>query len=248
MQLPRGTFREIKKGQRLEDLLEELGRSRFSGICSISFDDIISTLVMKSGKCILATYAHMTGDAAYDEVGTIPDQEVDAALSTLDEAQIQLALEFNKAARIIKSAKTVSAHQKPAEPAAPIIHQTVEMVHAPAHGARVHTPAHATPGTIPRPVVNSSIPAAAPAAVQPDEPISARHRAGSAHEPVLAIPKESKKPNANGEEDKIQPETSSFEKDIDTFDTMDISNVTDKIRKDCKTMVKQLNLDHLMER
>jgi hypothetical protein len=248
MQLPRGTFREIKKGQRLGDLLEELGRSRFSGICSISFEDTISTLVMKSGKCILATYAHMTGDAAYDEVGTIPDQEVDAALSTLDEAQIQLALEFNKPARIIKSAKTIPTHQKPAEPAAPIIHPTVEKVHAPAHGARVHTPAHQTPGTISRPVVNSSIPAPAPEAVHPDEPISVRHRAAPSHEPALKIPKESKKPGPESDEDKIQPETSSFEKDIDTFDTMDISSVTDKIRNDCKTMVKQLNLDHLMER
>ena len=41
---------------------------------------------------------------------------------------------------------------------------------------------------------------------------------------------------------------SSFEKDIDTFDTMDLDNVTDKIRNDCKTMIKQLHLDHLMER
>jgi hypothetical protein len=29
---------------------------------------------------------------------------------------------------------------------------------------------------------------------------------------------------------------------------MDIDNVTDKIRTDCKTMIKQLHLDHLMER
>jgi hypothetical protein len=41
---------------------------------------------------------------------------------------------------------------------------------------------------------------------------------------------------------------SSFEKDIDTFDTMDLDNVTDKIRNDCKTMIKQLHLEHLMER
>jgi hypothetical protein len=41
---------------------------------------------------------------------------------------------------------------------------------------------------------------------------------------------------------------SSFENDIDTFDTMDLDNVTDKIRNDCKTMIKQLHLEHLMER
>ena len=43
-------------------------------------------------------------------------------------------------------------------------------------------------------------------------------------------------------------ETSSFEDDLDTFDSMDFDNVTDKIRTDCKTMIKQLHLDHLMER
>jgi len=29
---------------------------------------------------------------------------------------------------------------------------------------------------------------------------------------------------------------------------MDLENVTEKIRKDCKTMIKQLHLEHLMER
>jgi len=43
-------------------------------------------------------------------------------------------------------------------------------------------------------------------------------------------------------------ENTSFENDLDTFDTMDFDNVTDKIRTDCKTMIKQLHLDHLMER
>ena len=43
-------------------------------------------------------------------------------------------------------------------------------------------------------------------------------------------------------------DTTSFDADIDTFDTMDLENVTDKIRNDCKTMIKQLHLEHLMER
>jgi hypothetical protein len=42
-------------------------------------------------------------------------------------------------------------------------------------------------------------------------------------------------------------DSSSFDQDIDTFDTLDIDNVTDKIRKDCKTIIKQLDLEHLME-
>ena len=40
----------------------------------------------------------------------------------------------------------------------------------------------------------------------------------------------------------------SSDRDIDTLDIQDLENVTDKIRNDCKTMIKQLNLEHLMER
>ena len=43
-------------------------------------------------------------------------------------------------------------------------------------------------------------------------------------------------------------DSSCFERDIDTFDTLDLDDVTDKIRNDCKTMIKQLQLEHLMER
>ena len=35
---------------------------------------------------------------------------------------------------------------------------------------------------------------------------------------------------------------------METIDTMDLEKVTDKIRGDCKTMIKQLDLEHLMER
>ena len=53
---------------------------------------------------------------------------------------------------------------------------------------------------------------------------------------------------APAESEDASGQASTFEKDIDTFDTMDLDNVTDKIRNDCKTMIKQLHLEHLMER
>jgi hypothetical protein len=62
-----------------------------------------------------------------------------------------------------------------------------------------------------------------------------------------APPAEAKRAGTTAEE-KPDAGNSSFEKDIDTFDTMDLDNVTDKIRNDCKTMIKQLHLEHLMER
>jgi hypothetical protein len=57
-------------------------------------------------------------------------------------------------------------------------------------------------------------------------------------------------PRGTPDSDQPAPDqgATSFDSDIDTFDTMDLENVTDKIRNDCKTMIKQLHLEHLMER
>jgi hypothetical protein len=40
---------------------------------------------------------------------------------------------------------------------------------------------------------------------------------------------------------------SSFEKDIETFETMDVDTITNKIRGECKNLIKQLHLEHLTE-
>ena len=61
-------------------------------------------------------------------------------------------------------------------------------------------------------------------------------------------PHEDRKRDEEEELSERDRDTSSFEKDLDSFDAMDIDNVTDKIRTDCKTMIKQLHLDHLMDR
>ena len=42
-------------------------------------------------------------------------------------------------------------------------------------------------------------------------------------------------------------DSSSFEKDIETFETMDMDTITNKIRGECKTLIKQLHLEHLTE-
>ncbi|HSR05942.1 MAG TPA: hypothetical protein VLM42_02225, partial [Bryobacteraceae bacterium] len=77
-------------------LFEELQQTRFSGIGTLSFGKINGVIVFKSGKRILAEYNNKIGDAAWDELLKIVDETVDAALSTLDAAQIDLSLEFNK--------------------------------------------------------------------------------------------------------------------------------------------------------
>ena len=249
MQLPRGTFREIKKGVAIESLLRDLDGEKFSGIANISSQSLTGTLVFKAGKCILIKYLTSRGDAAWDELQTARNEEVDAALALLGDAQIELALEFNKQFKIQMQGThaTVRAPlrtqapsatrepprpvqaQKPAAPIAPLkspVKSAPARHHIPASQAAPHAPAQSLPPRLP--------PFTKPLTPIPPSPQVVRHEAGEKHE-------------AGEPPDKAR-DTSSFETDLDTFDSMDFDNVTDKIRTDCKTMIKQLHLDHLMER
>ena len=256
MQLPRGTFREIKKGETIDSILNELERSRFSGICSLSSGEGTGTLVYKGGKCILVKFHGKSGDAGWDELVRNRPGEIDAALSTLDDAQIQLSLEFNKACRLIKGGKNQDESRKTAPP----VH---EMVKKPA--PPVQSPTTPAPKTPQKPAAGSSLfhrpappatPSAPPAAAP--ESRTVRPASGSTSRPAMPAPPsipqsstppvEVKGPETDDAGSDSQAQGSSFDKDIDTFDTMDLDNVTDKIRNDCKTMIKQLHLEHLMER
>jgi hypothetical protein len=272
MQLPRGTFLEIKKAELISSILDELERKKFSGICSIPSDPLSGTLVFKSGKCILAKILRKSGDGAWEELLKMSGREVDAALSSLDEAQIQLALEFNKPCRIIKAGRAPPAdavHTEPAgkpiapsRTAAPVKPAAVPQKPAPAASAPLRpsssftappaTAASSQPVTPPSPARTARPPqptvTVKPAAEPPAQPLTAQKPAapsyGTPQIPVHHKPG----PQKPAEPEEPPQESSSFEKDIDTFDTLDLDNVTDKIRNDCKTMIKQLQLEHLMER
>jgi hypothetical protein len=253
MQLPRGTFREIRKAELISSLLRDLEQKNYSGICSISSEMVSGTLVFKSGKCILAKILNKSGDGAWEELQKMGSNEVDAALSTLDEAQIQLALEFNKPSRIIKDGTIFP-------PAVPVKPATVPHKPAPVAGSPLRpTSSFTAPPapTVSKPVTPSSPGTAAePRAAVPQKPVvqtpAQPARVSKPPSPSYSPPpipvhheEEPKKP---AETPEPPPDSSSFEKDIDTFDTLDLDNVTDKIRNDCKTMIKQLELEHLMER
>lgn len=233
MQLPRGTFREIKKNQKAADVLEELERGRFSGICSISYRDEISTLVMKSGKCILAEYGSWKGDTALEKLlYAFSEEEIDAALSSLDEAQIQLSLEFNKAECIHKTGPAAPATKKPATPIVPSYGAGIQKdkTSPPTH----RTPASERPASlINRPPEKVHRPLASPKNPIREPPVSIR-----------APPQKS-----DGQEKKESASTqTAAESDLDTFDSMNLDEVTGKFREECKTMVKNLHLEHLMDR
>jgi len=234
----------------IENLLHELDGERFSGVANVSSPTLSGTLVFKTGKCILVKVANSRGDAGGDEIPIVLDEEVDAALSMLGNAQVELALEFNKPCRVLKSGKQAPAPashrpvpaaspeytrsamaqkaESPVAPQKPPIKPVPSHYHASVPQTAPQTPVHAPP-TQPHLFPKAAAP------VPPSPPMtSLRHESG-------------KKIGADESPEKDQ-ETSSFETDLDTFDTMDFDNVTDKIRTDCKTMIKQLHLDHLMER
>jgi hypothetical protein len=251
MQLPRGTFREIKKGETIGDLLTELERAKFSGICSISSGAGTGTLVLKSGKCILVKFQGKSGDAGWDELQNHLFDEVDAALSSLDDAQIQLSLEFNKICRLVKAGKPAQEPQKPA-------YTSFEPAKKPAPPLHTEAPVTATrpapKPAAPIPPVHRPAPPVQPRIIPEPQPQKAQP---IFQRPAMPAPPPSQMPARPAEEIKtVTPGDNqdsggtgtSFEKDIDTFDTMDLDNVTDKIRNDCKTMIKQLHLEHLMER
>jgi hypothetical protein len=261
MQLPRGTFREIKKNETTESILLELERSKFSGICSISSGSNMGTLVFRAGKCILVKFLGKSGDAGWDEVQNILNNEVDAALSSLDEPQIQLALEFNKTCKIVRSGKIGQSQQAPAPLSRHEHHETARPEPARKPPAISHFAAPAKP--VPKPAAPAGMKQSPPQKVPPvPEHMPPAVSAHTAHtepvtKPVSQAPLSQrahapKAESLHAAREESQPpdgqDATSFDSDIDTIDTMDLENVTDKIRNDCKTMIKQLHLEHLMER
>lgn len=109
MQLPRGAFRDIKKGVSLVSLLAELKEKSFSGYCKIASGKASATLVPKNGTIILAHSGDHSGNGALAAVGKWNDASVDAVLHDLNETQLDLALEFNPTDRVREPVKASSS-------------------------------------------------------------------------------------------------------------------------------------------
>ena len=248
MQLPRGTFREIRKNTTVGNVLEDLVQTKFSGICNISSHNGSGTLVYHAGTCILVKFHGKPGDTGWDELQKCTG-EVDAALSTLDEAQVRLSLEFNKTCRLVKGGKqvpskksTARAHPGPAQKAGEVL--------------RPETPVRVLSGSAPpdpppgrRAVPEKEAPPGHPHLQGP--PPSASRPLPSRDEPVAPSPDRAPEPpevRLTGGPGYTDESARRSDRDSDSLDIQDLENVTDKIRNDCKTMIRQLNLEHLMER
>jgi hypothetical protein len=248
MQLPRGTFLSIKRSTKVGDLLIDLQELKFTGVCTISSKTGNGTIVLKSGKRILAEFRNTSGDAAWDDLLKISGEKVDASLSTLTDAQIQLSLEFNKSCLIVKGAKAEIPPLADIPPPPP--------------RPKAHSPAGPQKQSLPFPGIIQKKPGilAVPPAHKPVQPVTsqqppkiisdsqlrtaAKIAEGSLKTPVFIQSQDERK---SGDPLSIEPEadSSSFEADIDTFETMDVDAIQDKIRGECRHLIKELDLEHL---
>jgi hypothetical protein len=271
MQLPRGTFREIKKHTKFGVLFEELQQTRFSGICTLSFGKINGIIVFKSGKRILAEYDNTIGDTAWDELQKIVEETVDAALSTLDTAQIELSLEFNKSCRIVNIGKAV--HSPPATlPTSTSVRNSPGKQVLPEEESEIKN--NLVPAISESTVANRSVHAESSPTKVLSKKVGHTNSAKTSHKYSAVVSPQSKGyPKSLEKKESIKKEKSSlaetdsrdsdkvidtfkpgdseavsnFDRDIDTFETMDLEAITNKIRIECKDIIKQLNLDHLKE-
>jgi hypothetical protein len=256
MQLPRGTFRYIKKDTKLGEILDELQLMKFSGICTISFGSTQGSIVFKSGKRILAEFRNIAGDAGWDEFQKIAGEKVDASVSTMDDTQIELSLEFNKSCRIGKGGKS----------------EQPQLSFVKTDNTPVKKSPPAPPGvTVVRPIKNlQKHPIQERPAVDPSVTFETLHIPDSPktqgnkipppppeYDLSLTVPQLSpefsqetgeRKKRDDEAQHSADIESKSFDSDIDTIETMDVDIITSKIRGECKTLIKQLRLEHLSER
>jgi len=252
MQLPRGTFLSIKRSKKVEDLFMELQETKFTGVCTISSRSGNGTIVFKQGKRILAQHRDKTGDNAWNELQDITEEKVDASLSTLNEAQVQLSLEFNKTCLVLKGGKSEKTVHSSIQAQPP---QTIPFspVSPPKQDHTVHGKSHQKTG------ISIIAPSQTPGMVEPlhtPEPpkiISDTQLRTAAQIASVQLKTQihTKKPDDKKPQDLSssleESNSSSFEEDIETFETMDVEAIRNKIRGECKTLIKDLNLEHLTE-
>ena len=249
MQLPRGTFLSIKRSTKVGDLLKELQEMKFTGVCTISFASGKGAIVLRNGRRILAEYQNTVGDTAWNDLQKITGQKVDASLSTLNEAQIQLSLEFNKTSLLTKEGP--SEKPAPVDSPAPNL-QTISprilnpRQQAPPVPAKSHQKPD-VPKTAPLTTQGRAEPLHAPA---PPKIISDGHLRIATQIAAVQLKTQAlaQKPEVKESIDissHQESDSSSFEEDIETFETLDVEAIKNKIHGECKTLIKELNLEHL---
>ncbi len=95
MQLPRGSFRDLKRDSGLQSLISQMRDNSFSGYSFITLGETSILLVFSKGIIILAEYGETKGPAAMEQISHLGDRPIEVILHSLTDTQLQLALEFN---------------------------------------------------------------------------------------------------------------------------------------------------------
>jgi hypothetical protein len=229
MQLPRGTFREIRKKVILRDLLLELGQTRFTGTCGLVSGPATGSFVFREGACILAKFRGETADTGWEAMMQSAGESVDVILATLDEAQVKLSLEFNALCRLTGNG-LITDIPPPREES----------------GNAGNLRASHTALSFPVPVKSSR--RRAVIITGPETSVPPGALTGEHHEIPRSVHSHQGEKRA-ATENGTSPggEKEDLESDIDALDSMDLEHVTSRIRSDCKILIKQLQLEHLME-
>lgn len=112
MQIPRGTFRALKRGCDLHTLIQELKDTAFSGYCRISPGSGSITIVFEKGNIRLAEYDSLEGDAALERIFQSGPVTVDTVLHDLSDAQLGLAVEFSPLSVVKSGRKMILTDQQ----------------------------------------------------------------------------------------------------------------------------------------
>jgi len=226
MQLPRGTFHSIKKGILFRSLLDEMEKNRFSGYCTISCGIETCTLVLSSGIYILADYHKLEGDPAWQKIQKLLDTKVDAGLTTLNNVQLQLAREFNPHATLPSFVRKSPTRQVRTGTTNSVARRREEL---PGNGTTNTRLEHQeTLAPYPAPQIETT-------KMQQVRQISTRVNPKSTDNGQST----EKKPVENG---------SDIDRDLEALDTMNIDEMTKKIRESCRVTVENLDLDHLIQK
>ncbi|MDV2482270.1 hypothetical protein F8E02_09720 [Methanoculleus sp. Wushi-C6] len=202
MQLPRGRFHRLLKSTTSRVLIEEMGSTRFTGICTIVLGNESVILVLNEGLVVLAEYGGMKGRHALDAALEDGGSEAAAELNILTTEQVQLALEFNKLFATAETGK--------------------EKRSSPARAASGGT----KPSAGPRGAGAAFVPKRRP------EPPAERQ----------GIPMPGVKPAQAPE-----PGNDEIDTLVQNMESMDVDQLVNDFRVNCKDILRRIHLDHLIQ-
>jgi hypothetical protein len=220
MQLPRGTFHSIKRGIVLHSLLDEMEKSKFTGYCTIRYDVINCTIVLQSGNYLLADYEKLEGEPAWQKIHNLLTKKVDAALTTLNDPQIKLCIEFNTHAELPETVRR--SHRKTLRAATPAVRSGALGSPEPAQGSIPVKEHHVASGQVPHKPVHEG-------KITPQQ----------AH---LTLDLSQRK------QDEDREATETIDRELNSLEDMDLDEMAKKIRESCKITVERLNLEHLIQK